>query len=258
MLDLEVDRPHPARVYDYILGGGQHFASDRAAAEDMLKGWPDLRMSMQQNRRFMHRVVAHLAGDVGIRQFLDIGAGIPTSPNAHEIAQRIAPDSRVVYVDNDPIARAHALEDDDLSSHSVYLQADFRDPAGIFAAPDLLGTLDLSRPVAVLVIAMVQFIGDDEAYDLVRSTMEKVPPGSYLALTTVTADSNPTVARIAQDYTDHGMPMYVRDHKSAEQFFDGLDLVAPGVVLAHHWPTLVDGSVRDAEVGMYAGLARKP
>ncbi|MYS22435.1 S-adenosyl methyltransferase [Streptomyces sp. DvalAA-14] len=259
---IDTGVPHSARVYDFILGGKDNYAPDREAAEQMLAGWPSLRVSMRENRTFMHRAVRFLA-EQGIDQFLDIGTGIPTSPNLHEIAQGVLPSARVVYVDNDPIVLAHAGArlNSTPEGRIAYLHADLRDPEAIVRTPELTDTLDLSRPVALSIIAVLQFITDDQqAYRLVKQYLDLLPAGSWLVLSTVTVDSSPEpIGEVVAEYTKRGMPARNRTKAEVEQFFAGLDLVEPGVVLVHSWRPApgTEGDVLDSEVAMYGGVARK-
>ncbi|MEY9836426.1 hypothetical protein ABH941_001646 [Streptacidiphilus sp. EB103A] len=261
-VDLRTDIPHSARIYDYVLGGKDNFQADREAAEQMLRGWPSLRPSMRQSRAFMHRVTRYLAAEQGIRQFLDVGTGIPTEPNLHQVAQGIAPESRVVYVDNDPLVLAHAraLLTSSPEGRTSYLQADMREPQAIVDAPQLTATFDLTRPVALSVIAVLQFVPDDrDPVGIVRRLLEPLPSGSFLALSMVTTDSNPAIADVVREYNARGINVQARTRKQVEQFFDGLEPVDPGVVLVHRWRQ--DGSATgldDADVAMYGGVARKP
>jgi hypothetical protein len=260
--EIDTSVPHSARVYDYILGGKDNYPLDRAAAEQMLAGWPGLRVSMRENRKFMHRAVRHLA-EQGIDQFLDIGTGIPTSPNLHEIAQGVTPAARVVYVDNDPIVLAHAggRLTSTPEGRTAYIHADMNDPEAIVRAPELTETLDLDRPVALSIIAVLQFVLDDEkAYGLVRRYLDLLPSGSYLALSTVTTDSSPApIGSVVAEYTKRGMPARNRTLAEVEPFFDGLEMLEPGIELVHKWQPVpgTEGDVQDSEVAMYGGVARK-
>jgi trans-aconitate methyltransferase len=260
-VDLRTDVPHTARVYDFILGGKDNFPADRAAAEQALAGWPSLSMSMRQSRAFMIRAARYLAADAKVDQFLDIGTGIPTSPNLHEVVHQVRPEARVVYVDNDPIVLAHAraLLVSEGPGRTAYLDADMRQPHTILKAPELRDTLDLSRPVALSIVAVVQFVPDDVAFDVVAQLMEALPSGSYLALSTVTADSDPDVLRVVDTYNDRGMFAVARTKDQVERFFDGLQLVEPGVTLVHRWRPDPDTTpVDDNQVAMYGAIARKP
>jgi hypothetical protein len=263
-LDLHLDRAHGARIYDYVLGGKDNYALDREAADAAMQAWPGLRTSMRSNRAFMRRVGRFLTGECGIRQFLDIGTGIPTSPNLHEVVQGIAPDARIVYTDNDPIVLAHAraLMTSTPEGRTAYVHADLRDPGAILASPQLLATLDLDQPVALLAIAVLHFIeDDDEALRVVRQLVDALPAGSYLAMSTGTADFDPEpLAGLVQAYQANGEVMQLRTHAQVEQFFDGLELLEPGVVQVHKWrpDDLARGLVeKDTDVAMYCGVARK-
>jgi S-adenosyl methyltransferase len=213
----------------------------------------------------MQRVGAFLAGECGIRQFLDIGTGIPTSPNLHEVVQAIAPDARIVYTDNDPVVLAHAraLMTSTREGRTAYIHADMRDPAAIIGAPQLRDTIDLSRPVALLAIAVLHFVDDDdEALAVMRELVDPLPSGSYVALSTGTADFDPvSLAGVVQAYEDRGEVMKLRGRVDVERFFDGLELLEPGVVQVHKWrpDDMATGLVKtDSDVAMYCGVARKP
>jgi hypothetical protein len=259
---LDTSVPHSARVYDYILGGKDNYPVDREAAEQMLAGWPSLRISMRENRKFMHRAVRHLA-EQGIDQFLDIGTGIPTSPNLHQIAQGVLPGARVLYVDNDPIVLAHAGARlaSSPEGRTAYIHADMHDPDAILKAPEFAETLDLGRPVALSLIAVLQFVLDDQkAYDLVRRYLDLLPSGSALAVSTVTIDASPQpMGTVVAEYSRRGIPAKNRSAAEVERFFDGLEMVDPGVVLVHHWrrDPAADGQVADCDVAMCGGVAMK-
>ena len=260
--EVDTSVPHSARIYDYVLGGKDNYPPDREAAERMLAISPGLRTSMRENRKFMHRAVRYLAAERGVRQFLDIGTGIPTSPNLHEIARDVAPDVNVVYVDNDPIVFAHAQArlTGAPEGRVAYLQADLRDCDAILNAPELHATLDLDRPVALSVIAVLQFIVDDrEAHDLINRYVEPLAPGSFVVLSTVTTDSDPeTAAKLVAQSNANGIPTLARSRPEVEAFFDGMELVEPGVVLAHRWRPEQGGVLAaDADITMYAGVALK-
>jgi hypothetical protein len=193
-LDLRLDRAHGARIYDFVLGGKDNFEIDREAARAALRAWPAMGISMRAGRAFMHRVVRFLAAERGIRQFLDIGTGIPTKPNMHEIVQAVAPEARIVYVDNDPIVLAHAraLMTSTPQGRTAYIQADMRDPDAILDAPQLRETLDLDQPTALTLIAMLHFIeDDDEALRVTRRVVDVLPPGSFFAASIATDDFAP-------------------------------------------------------------------
>ncbi|MFB6892892.1 SAM-dependent methyltransferase [Kitasatospora sp. NPDC056327] len=257
-----MDVPHSARVYDYLIGGKTNFEPDRAAAHASVKAWPALPTSMRTTRSFMERVVRHLAEQHGVRQFLDIGAGIPAAPNVHEIAQEVAPESRVVYVDNDPIVLTHAraLMSSRPEGRTAYLDADLRDVDSIMDAPRLREVLDLSRPVALSLIAIVHFVLDeDDPQGIVRRLMERLAPGSFLALTVFTGDTDPVgVGGVGREYNARGIPLQIRDKAETLAFFDGYELLDPGVALVHHWrPEPGAAPVRDQNIAMYGGVAVK-
>ncbi|CAG7642755.1 SAM-dependent methyltransferase [Actinacidiphila bryophytorum] len=260
---IDTSIAHSARVYDYVLGGKDNYPVDREAAEQMLNGWPQLRTSMQENRKFMHRA-ARYAAEQGLDQFIDIGTGIPTSPNLHEIVQAVTPSARVVYVDKDPIVFAHAAArlTGTPEGRISYLLADMGDPDAILGSPEVTGTLDLSRPVGLSVIAVLQFVLDAKAaYDLVRSYLDRLAPGSMLTITTVTSETSPVRAgTVTAEYTKRGLPVRDSTLADVEPFFEGLELVDPGVTLIHRWRPEpgTEGLVDDSEVAMYAGVARKP
>ncbi|MEC3998789.1 SAM-dependent methyltransferase [Actinacidiphila sp. DG2A-62] len=261
--EIDTSVPHSARVYDYILGGKDNYPPDREAAEKMLAGWPGFRLSARENRTFMHRAVRYLA-EQGIDQFLDIGTGIPTSPNLHEVAQGVVPAARVVYVDNDPIVLAHAGArlNSTPEGRIAYLHADMRDPDAVFESPEVGETLDLSRPVGLSIIAVLQFVTDDQqAYDLVRRYLAPLPAGSFLVISTVTIASNTEqIGGVVAEYTRRGMPARHRTREQVEPFFEGLEQVDPGIVLVHRWRPEPgsEGRVKDSDVAMIGAVARKP
>ncbi|WP_345540922.1 SAM-dependent methyltransferase [Phytohabitans rumicis] len=261
-MDLKSDVPHSARIYDYLLGGKDNFQADREAAAGIAKGSPNLPTSMRANRNYMARVAHYLAAECGFRQFLDVGTGLPTAPNLHEVVQGVAPESRVVYVDNDPIVLVHAraLLTSSPEGRSAYIDADFHDPAAILNAPEF-EILDLSQPIALCLLAIVHFIPDDSVVQgVIDRLMKPLAPGSALALSTATADSAPEeVARAAAGYHAQGIPMKPRTRAEVEQFFTGMELVDPGVTLVNHWHADDAASaVPDAHVFMHGGVAIKP
>ncbi|WP_037580654.1 SAM-dependent methyltransferase [Phaeacidiphilus oryzae] len=262
-VDLRTDRAHSARVYDYFLGGKTNFPADREAGEQILREWPGSRASARAARAVMHRMVRRLAETHGIRQFLDIGTGIPTEPNLHEVAQRTDPACRVVYVDNDPIVLAHAraLLTSSPEGRTAYIDGDLREPGRLLDAPVLHKTLDLDRPVALTLINIVHFMSDEKVLPIVGELVSALPSGSFLALTAGTADSAPERAEIAsRRYAEAGIENHLRTRAQVERFFTGLELDDPGVVLINRWhPELGKGpALADHEVMAYAGLARKP
>jgi S-adenosyl methyltransferase len=265
MPEIDTSKAHPARMYDYLLGGKDHFEADREAIGALLKAVPNARTGARENRAFLGRAVRYLVAEAGIRQFLDIGAGLPTGNNVHEVAQAIAPESRVAYVDNDPIVMAHAraLLTSDPAGRTAYIQADLHDPDAILRHPSVLGTLDFGEPIALVLMAILHFFpAEENPAALVSTLVAALPPGSYLVASHVTADYNdPTLAADgAQAVQRAGVPFQVR---TAEEFadlaFPGLELVAPGLVLVSEWrPNRERGLVpRPVEVGYYGAIARK-
>lgn len=261
-VDLRTDRAHGARIYDYILGGKDNYAVDRAAGDETVKVWPSLPVHMRANREFMHRAARFLASECGIDQFLDIGTGIPTQPNLHEVVQEVRPDAHVVYTDNDPIVLAHAralmMSSDE--GGTAYVESDLRDPEALLSAPELRETLDLDRPVGLMLIGVVHFIEDDAALDVVRRIVGAMPAGSYVAATVATDDFAPEMlARVRETYHQHGEELCWRSRAQTEEFFEGLELVEPSIVQMHKWRPDDDSyrSVPDADIAMYGGIGRK-
>lgn len=262
-VDLRTDLPHPARVYDYLLGGKDNFPADREAAENGRRSNPASDVAPGANRDWLRRVVTYLAAEQGIRQFLDIGTGLPTHPNVHEVAQAIDPAARIVYTDHDPIVLAHAraLLASDPSGATDYLDADFRDPERILEAAKR--TLDFDQPVALLLVALVHFVGDaDEPHRVIRTLVDALPSGSYLVLSHLTGDFLPEQwKKVEAIYAARGVTMQVRAKDEIATFFDGLELVEPGLTLVHRWHP--DDKDRFADrpdelVSVYGAVARKP
>lgn len=256
-------RASAARMYDYALGGKDNYQVDRDAADQMMLLF-NYKLAARVNRKFMQRMVKTVVGDAGIDQFLDIGTGIPTEPNLHQIAQELIPESRVVYVDNDPVvlAHAHALMVGTAEGIVDFIDADFSDPSRIFDALAELQTLDLSRPVALSLIAVLHLVPDDkDPYGTVAALLAPLAPGSYLAISHATADYKPEeVGQIERDLTARGVPFRSRTREEFGRFFDGLELIEPGLVPPHRWrPSEIQlPNSADAEISLYAGVARKP
>jgi hypothetical protein len=249
---------HPARVYDYWLGGKDNYEADRAVGDHIAEIVPGIWRTARANRAFLRRAVEYLAGEAGIRQFLDIGTGLPTADNTHEVAQRAAPESRVVYVDNDPIVLVHAraLLDSTPQGATAYIQADAQDPQLILRQAAV--TLDFSQPVAVMILAVTHFIPDsDDPAGIVSRLMDGVVPGSYLSLSAATNDFDTELVNQAADEFNAARvaaQFAPRSHAEISRYFDGLDLLDPGLVPPAQWRALAD----PAEPGtMYAGVARK-
>ncbi len=250
---------HVARVYDYWLGGKDNFAVDRAAGEQAIAAYPDIVHSVRANRAFLARTVRYLAAEAGIRQFLDIGTGIPTANNTHEVAQSAAPGCRVVYVDNDPIVLAHAraLLTSGPAGVTAYIDADLRDIRKILAVASQ--TLDFSRPVAVVLMAIMHLVGDgDDPYGTVAKLIGAVPPGSYLAMSHIASDIEPEALGKAKERVSRLalVEQTYRTHAEVMQFFDGLEMVEPGLVRVQEWRP---GSEIEAKspAALWGGVGRK-
>jgi hypothetical protein len=231
---------HPARRYNYWLGGKDNFAADRASADEIERISPYVRVAAQANRALLRRATRFLATEAGIRQFLDIGTGLPTADNTHEVAQRHAPDSRIVYVDNDPLVMTHAraLLNSSPEGRTAYIEADLHDPASILADPVLQETFDLSRPVALMLIAVLHFVpGDGAAAPIVRELMDALPVGSYLVATHATTDfGTPGERAFYRKLVEEGtIDIWARPKDEFTALFDGLELAEPGVVPASEW-----------------------
>jgi hypothetical protein len=250
---------HVARVYNYWLGGKDNFAADRAAGDASIRAFPNIGLSARSNRAFLARAVGYLAGEAGIRQFLDIGTGIPSANNTHQVAQSVAPDSRVVYVDNDPVVLSHAraLLASAPEGATEYIDADLRDPGQILDGAAQL--LDFDRPVAVMLMAILQHIDDgDDPYQIVGTLMDAVPPGSYLAISHPASDIDAeAMARMAVALNQMmAEKVTFRGHAAAARFFARLELVEPGVVQASKWRPRTQAEA-DSPAALWAGVARK-
>jgi hypothetical protein len=265
-VDLRTNVPHPARVYDYLLGGKDNFPADREAAAAGMKANPNSRTPPRENRAFLRRAVRYLAGEAGIGQFLDIGTGIPTAPNVHQIAQEINPTARIVYVDNDPIVLAHAraLLTSTPGGRTDYIDADLRDVDKILNSPQLRETLDFSKPVGLLLIAIMHFVPDaDDPYGVAARLLDALPSGSYLALSHLTGDFDPAAWEgVIAVYRRSGVTMQVRSRADVQRFFDGLEMVEPGLQSLPQWRPDADSDPAtrptDTAVSVYGGVARKP
>ena len=261
---IDTSRPHAARIYDYYLGGKNHFAADRETADKALQGWPSIRVGAREQRKFLGRAVRHLAGRAGIRQFLDIGTGLPTTDNVHEIAQREAPSCHVVYVDNDPLVLAHAraLLTSAPQGRTAYIHADLKDPAGILAHPVTRDVIDFSEPVALMLVGILHFLTDqDRPREIVDTLLAALPAGSYLVASHVSAEHNQAgVGAGVRTFRGAGLSGQTRDSGDfAALAFCGLDLVPPGVVLVSEWrPEGAGPHPTPAEVNCYGGVGRKP
>nr|WP_239346415.1 MULTISPECIES: SAM-dependent methyltransferase [unclassified Frankia] len=263
--EIDTTIAHPARRYDYWLGGKDNFLPDRESGDAIAAAFPTIRIAALENRRFLGRAVQFLAEEAGIRQFLDIGTGIPTANNTHEVAQAIAPESRVVYVDNDPIVLAHAraLLTSDHRGATAYLNADLRNPEKILSHPDLQRTLDLSRPVALMLIAVLHFVPDaDDPYGAVSRLLAALPSGSYLAISHVTRDfmSPGTAASVDDVIATTRVTFQMRNRAEVARFLGGLELISPGIAALPAWRAENEPQPRPsaADTAAYGAVARVP
>jgi hypothetical protein len=262
--EINSSQPHPARIYDYFIGGENNFPADRETAAQVLRRSPAAQVAARENRAFLGRAVRYLTAEAGITQFLDIGSGLPATNNVHQVAQDIAPSARVVYVDNDPLVHAHAqaLLASAPAGRTAYLHGDLRDPAAILSHPDTRAVLDFGQPVALMLVAVLHFVPDEfQPAQIIATLLGALPPGSYLVASHLSTQHDPAATSAGQQtMREAGMTMQKRNSDVfAELAFSGLDLVPPGVVLASEWRPAGDGPrPAPAEVNCYAGVARKP
>ncbi len=257
---LNTSVAHSARVWNYLLGGKDNYAADREIGDVILQMFPDIALIARLQRRFLGRAVRYLAGEAGIRQFLDIGTGLPTAENTHEVAQRVAPQARIVYVDNDPLVLVHAeaLLTTAPGGVTSYIEADVRDPGKIL--DEAARTLDFSEPVAVMMLGILGQIPDtDDPGSIVTRLLDAMPAGSYLALSDGT-DTSPTLNEAIAAYNQNSASSYhLRGPGQIAGFFDGLALVPPGVVTTSKWrPGAPDISGEPRDVDAICGVGRKP
>lgn len=253
---IDTTVPHSARIWNYWLGGKDNYAVDREAGDQYKEIFPGIAVVARTSRAFLTRAVRYLAGEAGIRQFLDIGTGLPTADNTHQVAQRVAPESRIVYVDNDPLVLAHAraLLTSSPAGSTEYLDADIRNPAAILDAA--AGLLNFTRPIALMLMGIMGHFTDDEAYPIVRQLLAGLPAGSYFALYDG-ADTNEAFNEAQRGYNESGaVPYYLRSPEQFSRFFVGLELVEPGVVPVPHWRP--DPDAETVEIYSYCGVGRKP
>ncbi|MER6999097.1 SAM-dependent methyltransferase [Streptomyces sp. NPDC000410] len=258
---IDTSRPHTARIWNYWTGGKDNYEVDREAGDQIRNLHPGIGEYAIADRRFLGRAVRYLAAEAGIRQFLDIGTGLPSADNTHEVAQRVAPESRIVYVDNDPLVLAHAraLLTSTPEGRTDYLDADLRDVDAILGQAEK--TLDLSRPVGLMLLGVVIFIeGDEESSGLVRRLMDALPSGSHLVLShTITSPAMPDVDAAVAFWNEHGTPRLTqRTPERVARYFDGLELLEPGVVSCNRWRPDARVVGEPEEVAMYCGVGRKP
>ncbi|MFI7542326.1 SAM-dependent methyltransferase [Actinoplanes sp. NPDC049599] len=261
---IDPTKAHPARRYNYWLGGKDNFAADRASGDELERLFPKVRLGALANRALLQRATRFLAAEAGIRQFLDIGTGLPTADNTHEVAQRHAPESRIVYVDNDPLVMVHAraLLDSSPGGRTAYLQADLNDPESILADPVLHDTLDLKQPVGLMLIAVLHFIhGHGAAEPIVRRLLDALPPGSYLVATHATSDfGTPEQQALYQQLIAQGKSdVWTRGREEFAGLFAGLELVEPGVVPASEWRPAAHAEIpARSDINIWSAVGRKP
>jgi hypothetical protein len=258
---IDTTVPHSARFWDYLLGGKDNYAVDREVGDQVLLIDPDLRDAARADRGFLIRAVRYLVGKSGIRQLLDIGTGLPTVNNTHQVAQATAPECRIVYVDNDPLVLVHAraLLASTPQGATEYLDADVRDPERILQAA--AGTLDFTRPVALMLLGIINYIPDTvEARAVVNRLLDALPSGSYLALSHPTAEIHGAAVEASmRRWNESGAaPIRTRSHQELTRFFDGLELLPPGVVPCSLWRPAPSDVGTQTEVHQYCGVARKP
>ena len=257
---IDTLRPHTARIWNYWLGGSDYYEVDRVAGDRIRELHPAIGEYARADRLFLGRAVRHLVAEAGIRQVLDIGTGLPTADNTHEVAQRLAPDARIVYVDNDPLVLAHAraLLTSSPEGRTDHVDEDLRNVEAILErAAD---TLYLTRPVALMLLGVVIFLREDEdPYGIVRRLMDALPSGSHLVLShTITSPALPEVDAAVRYWNERGIPgLTQRTPQAVARFFDGLDLLAPGVVSCSRWRPERPGGDEPQEVAMYGGVGRK-
>jgi len=257
-LEVDASKPSSARIYDYFLGGCDHYAVDREAAKTFLLAVPNARNAARATRGFVLRSTRAIA-EMGIRQFIDIGCGIPIYPNVHDIARRVVPDARVAYVDNDPIvlAKGRALRDE---PGVVTVEGDLRKPAEIFANPEVTGLLDLDRPIGVLTIAVWHFLPEDDVYDHQARIRQALAPGSCLAL------SHACVDHVSQEEVEGGQavyrqttnPMRARTREEIAGLFEGFELIEPGLVPLSEWRPRTDDPYPERSLEALAGVGVLP
>jgi len=258
---IDTTRPNVARIYDYLLGGKDNFAADREAAKRLIAVIPDVARIARDNRSFLGRVVRYLAIEGGIRQFLDLGSGLPTQANVHELAQGVAPDARVVYVDNDSVVASHGRALLASGDQVRMVLGDLRDPASILRHPDILGLLDLARPVAVLCTSTLHFIADEaQPHKIIAEYRDQLAAGSYLAITHGTLEDDPAGEGQAAEgvYRQASSQLHVRPLPDVLRFFEGFELVEPGLTWITEWRPEPGTAPIGRQHSMRGGVGRKP
>ncbi|NRQ31724.1 SAM-dependent methyltransferase [Nonomuraea sp. NN258] len=254
-LKVDPHLPNPARIYNYFLGGKDNFAADRAAAEQVLAMAPEVRAAVRENREFLVRAVRYLVGEAGIKQFVDIGAGIPAERPVHEVAQGVDPAARVAYVDNDTVVLVHARALLDRGRGTAVVDGDLRRPEDILDSPDLRRVIDLGEPVAVILIAVLHFVPDgDDPTGIVRRLMDRLPSGSHLVISHISDGGMPDDPRIVRTRELYQGALIFRPRERIESFFAGLERVGPGLVGVASW----GGDGADETSWWLGGIARKP
>ncbi|HEX3589779.1 MAG TPA: SAM-dependent methyltransferase [Pseudonocardiaceae bacterium] len=257
--DVDLERPNAARVYDVYLGGAHNFAVDREFARKAKEILPDVDVVARMNRNYLQRAVRELSR-AGVDQFLDLGSGIPTVGNVHEVAQGINPDAKVVYVDNEAVAVAHSALILESNPGAAVVNADIRQPGDVLGAQETRALLDFSRPVAVIMCTILHFISDDAGpRDIVAAYRDALAPGSYLAISHGTTDNRPDLQAFGEAYRDTPNPVTLRPRDQVERFFDGFQLIDPGLVFTPQWRPESPADLGDEpeRAGVYAGVGRK-
>jgi len=260
---IDTTTPNVARIYDYLLGGKDNFAADRAAAQQLIAATPDIAGILRDNRAFIGRAIRHVVR-AGIRQFLDLGAGLPTQFNVHEMVQQVAPEARVVYVDNDPVVWTHGQALLARGDRVTYVGADLRKPADILRHPAVTGLLDFTQPVAVVCASVLHFVPDqDDPYRILAEYRDRVAPGSYLAIShgaSATEEEDPTgvIGSFTNVYRRASAQLHLRSLGEIRRFFDGFDLVEPGVVWMNEWRPDPGIPPSGQVTSLRAGVGRKP
>ncbi|SDN51292.1 S-adenosyl methyltransferase [Actinacidiphila guanduensis] len=254
--EIDTSRPHPARIYDYLLGGKDNYEVDRAAGDLLADRAPEVRVGVQANRAFLQRAVRYVVGS-GVRQILDIGTGLPTSPNVHEVARALDPGVSIAYVDNDPIVHTYANALLRTSAPTAVVLGDLREPAAVLADPEVRRVIDFTQPVALLLVAILHFLTEaDEPERVVAELRDALPAGSYLVLSHATGDFADRVEAEAV-YNNATATLNLRERAAVERFFAGFELVEPGLVQVPFWRPDGTAPKGSAEIGFYGGVARK-
>jgi hypothetical protein len=261
---IDTSKPNVARIYDYLLGGKDNFAVDRAAAQQLIAVTPNTPGVVRDNRSFIGRAVRYLAEDEGIRQFVDLGGGLPTQLNVHEMVHRIAPDARVVYVDNDPVVFVHGQALLARGDGVAMVCADLRAPADVLQHPEVGELLDLARPVAIVCTSVLHFIPDqDDPYRIIAGYRDRLVPGSYLVIshgTVATKEEDPTgiLDSVTSVYSQASAQLHVRSLAEIRRLFDGFDIIEPGVVWMNEWRPDPAAPPAGQVTSLHAGVGRKP